>query len=143
MRPAPVRTGVAAALAAALCGSVLAETTLAAKIQIKSKRKKVESEGLDLECTGKRTKKFEGALFSISPMSRTVTVKQGDAKRTFRIAANCKISTPTKSDATLMDLKLGQKVQVAYFTTKLDTDVACSILPAGGDGSAKKKKKSD
>jgi hypothetical protein len=93
-------------------------------------KKKLGSEGLDIECTGKKSKKLTGTLFSISPTARTVTIQEGTAKRTFRVASNCKISTPEKSSGELIDLKLGTEVLVSYFVNKFKTEVACSITPA-------------
>jgi hypothetical protein len=93
-------------------------------------KKKVKTEGLDIECTGKKGKKITGTLFSISPTARTITVQEGTAKRTLRVASNCEISTPEKTDAELIDLKLGKKVRVRYFVNKFKTEVACSIAPA-------------
>ena len=93
-------------------------------------KKKASTEGLDIECTGKKNKKIAGALFSISPAARTVTIQVGTARRTFRVASNCVISTPEKSTAELIDLKLGKEVQISYFVNKFTTEVACSIVPA-------------
>lgn len=93
-------------------------------------KKKLKSEGLDIECTGKKSKKLTGTLFSISPTARTVMIQDGTAKRTFRVASNCAFSTTEKSAAELIDLKLGTEVQVGYFVNKFKTEVACSIAPA-------------
>jgi hypothetical protein len=93
-------------------------------------KKKAGTEGLDIECTGKKSKKLTGPLFSISPTARTITIQNGSAKRTFRVASNCAISTAEKSSAGLVDLKLGTEIQVTYFVNKFKTEVACSISPA-------------
>jgi hypothetical protein len=92
-------------------------------------KKKAQTEGLDIECTGKKSKKLTGTLFSISPTARTVMIQDGAGKRTFRVASNCAIATAEKSSAELIDLKLGTEVQVTYFANKLKTEVACSISP--------------
>lgn len=93
-----------------------------------AKKKAAGTEGLDVECTGKKkSKRASGTLSSISPMQRTVTVTVESEKRTFRVASNCTISTPEKAKATLMDIKLGLPVQVSYFRNEFKTEVACTI----------------
>ena len=126
----PVVTAARLAVAAlCLCGAVIEEEAVAGSLVIKSKRSRVESEGLDIECTGKKSKRFSGTVFSFSLSARSITVKQGETEKAFRIASNCALSTADKTDATLTDIKLGQEVQVSYFTNKFDTDIACSIGP--------------
>lgn len=108
---------------------VLAAGLLCTTGEVEAK-KKLKTEGLDIECTSKKNKKINGTLFSISPTARTVTIQEGTARRTFRVASNCAMSTAEKSSAELIDLKLGTEVQVSYFVNKFKTEVACFIAPA-------------
>ena len=110
----------------------------AATIRITPKRDTATSESLDVECTGKKQKEFSGVLFTVSPINRTITIKNDRDTRTMKIAANCEITVPGKKSATLLDLKLGEPVTGRYFTTKQDTEVACSIVL--GSGAAEKQK---
>lgn len=96
-----------------------------------AKKKKPGAEGVDVMCAEKGKKlTFTGKLFSIQPAAREVTVRTSNGSKEFRIAGNCKLATTQKAEASLTDLRLGEEVRVTYFTTKLDTDVACSIVPA-------------
>lgn len=99
--------------------------------EAQARKKKAHAEGVDVMCTGKASKVFVGKLFSIQPAAREITIKTKEGSKEFRIAGNCKMSTAEKPEADLTDLKLGEEVRVNYFTTKAETDVACSIAPIG------------
>lgn len=100
--------------------------------ETQAKKKKGHSEGVDVMCPAKGGKTLVGKLFSIQPVAREITIKTKDGSKEFRLAGNCKLSTANKPEVELTDRKLGEEVRINYFTTKLDTDVACSITPASG-----------
>jgi hypothetical protein len=89
--------------------------------------KKGSLEGLDIPCDDGQGKQYSGQLISIQPAAREIMVQSGDSKKEFRLASNCKLVTTEKSAAELTDLKLGMRVTVKYFVTKLETVIACSV----------------
>jgi len=58
---------------------------------------------------------FTGAITAVDAAKGTVTIKgHKDVEKTFTIAETTKIVTTDKAVATLADLKVGEKVKVAY-----------------------------
>lgn len=62
--------------------------------------------------------KLAGSLLGIDLQERTVTVKSFGFKRTFLAGDSCSVSLADKPEATLAELRPGQKVVITY--TKLD-----------------------
>jgi len=58
---------------------------------------------------------FTGAITAVDAAKGTVTIKgHKDVEKTFTIDATTKIVTTDKPVATLADLKVGEKIKVAY-----------------------------
>ncbi len=57
---------------------------------------------------------FTGLIESIDAKAGTVIVKKGTESKTFKVSEKAKFSTADKKDATLADIKVGDKVKVAY-----------------------------
>jgi Cu/Ag efflux protein CusF len=61
-----------------------------------------------------KRKQFTGLVESIDAKAETVIVKKDTESKTFKIGEKTKFSTADKKDATIADIKVGDKVKVAY-----------------------------
>jgi Cu/Ag efflux protein CusF len=57
---------------------------------------------------------FTGTIESIDAKAETVIVKKGTTSKTFKIGEKTKYSTADKKEAAITDIKVGDKVKVAY-----------------------------
>ncbi len=57
---------------------------------------------------------FTGLIESIDAKAGAVIVKKGTESKTFKVSDKTKYSTTEKKDATLADIKVGDKVKVGY-----------------------------
>jgi Cu/Ag efflux protein CusF len=55
-----------------------------------------------------------GEITAVDAKAGTLSIKNKDGVLNFTIAKDCKISTADKPDATVSDLKVGDKVRVVY-----------------------------
>ena len=69
-----------------------------------------------------------GEIATVDAKAGTLSIKRGDATLTFTIAKDCKVSTAGKKEAAVTDLKVGDKVTVAY-TEEGGVKVAQKIKP--------------
>ena len=69
-----------------------------------------------------------GEITAVDAKAGALSIKGRHADLTFTIAKDCKVSTADKKDATVADLKVGDKVTVAY-TEEAGTKVAQKIGP--------------
>lgn len=58
--------------------------------------------------------RFSGTVSAVDPTAQTVTVKAMVRSKTFHLAADAQIMVEGKSNATLGDLKVGDRVEVTY-----------------------------
>ena len=61
-----------------------------------------------------KRQQFTGLIESIDAKAGTVIVKKDTASRTFKIGEKTKYATADKKEATVADIKVGDKVKVAY-----------------------------
>jgi Cu/Ag efflux protein CusF len=59
-------------------------------------------------------REFVGTIRSIDAATRTIKAKSFIQENTFRLAEGCKIMTPDNPDASLRDLRIGDRVEFAY-----------------------------
>lgn len=81
---------------------------------------------------------FTGMIESVDAAAGTVIVKKDQDSKTFKVGEKTKYSTADKKDAAIADLKVGDKVAVAY-TEDGGTLMAHKIAPP--ESSKKKEKK--
>jgi Cu/Ag efflux protein CusF len=60
------------------------------------------------------THEATGKITAVDAKAGTLSIKRKNAEVTFTIAKDCKVSLPDKADATVADLKVGDKVTVTY-----------------------------
>ena len=76
-----------------------------------------------------KTHSANGEITALDAKAGTLSIKKHDETvETFMIAKDCKVSTADKKDATVADLKVGDKVTVAY-TGEAGAMVAQKIGP--------------
>jgi len=61
---------------------------------------------------------FAGAIRTLDPEKRVMTVEATPLSKTFGIAADCEVTTRDKPKASLEDLKVGSVVHVTYEAAK-------------------------
>jgi Cu/Ag efflux protein CusF len=61
-----------------------------------------------------KRQQFTGLIESIDAKAGTVIVKKDTASKTFKIGEKTKYATADKKEATVADIKVGDKVKVAY-----------------------------
>jgi Cu/Ag efflux protein CusF len=61
-----------------------------------------------------KRQQFTGLIESIDAKAGTVIVKKDTTSKTFKIVEKTKYSTADKKDAAIADIKVGDKVKVAY-----------------------------
>lgn len=59
-------------------------------------------------------KVYKGTVSAVDAAEKTVSVKGAMFSKTFNAAEECKVSLEDKPEATLIDLRVGQKVEVQY-----------------------------
>ncbi|MGD0017274.1 MAG: hypothetical protein ABSC38_07150 [Verrucomicrobiia bacterium] len=69
-----------------------------------------------------------GEIAAVDATAGTLSIKKGEATLSFTIAKDCKVSTADKKDATVTDLKVGDKVAVGY-SEEAGAKVAHKISP--------------
>jgi hypothetical protein len=114
-----------------LAGVAAILTLILSTAESEGAKKRITTEGVTVDCTGQRTKKYTGKIQSVSPLRYTVTVMSlepsNTSKRIFEVAGNCKITTVSKKQATMADLRLGDQIEIKYFAQKDGSEIACSI----------------
>ncbi len=80
---------------------------------------------------------FTGVIDAIDAAANTLTVKKGEESKTITVNAETKISAPDKKEATLADLKVGDKVMVNF----VDVDGKPVAKKIGAAAAAVKKEK--
>jgi len=61
-----------------------------------------------------KKQQFTGIVESIDAKAGTAIIKKGTESKTFKIGEKTKYATSDKKDATVADIKVGDKVKVAY-----------------------------
>ena len=61
-----------------------------------------------------KKQQFTGTIESVDAKAGTVIVKKGQEGKTFKVGEKTKYSTSDKKEATIADLKVGDKVLVSY-----------------------------
>lgn len=72
---------------------------------------------------------FTGLIESIDAKAETAVVKKGTESKTFKIGEKTKYATADKKEATITDIKVGDKVTVYYTTDASGTMMAHKIGP--------------
>jgi Cu/Ag efflux protein CusF len=86
-----------------------------------------------------RPRHYTGLVESIDAKAGTVIVKKDAESKTFTIGDKTKYSTLDKKDATLADIKVGDKVTVAY----TEDNGVLTAVKIGPTDAAKKKEKEE
>jgi hypothetical protein len=73
---------------------------------------------------------FKGTVAKVDADKGLVTVQRLPLSKTFKVAANCQISTPTNATASLAELKVNDPVTVAYAT--VGEELVASRIAHGG-----------
>jgi Cu/Ag efflux protein CusF len=71
---------------------------------------------------------FTGMIESVDAAAGTVSIKKGEETRTFKVGDKTKYNTADNKEATLADLKTGEKFTV-YYTDQDGTLIANKIAP--------------
>jgi Cu/Ag efflux protein CusF len=61
-----------------------------------------------------KRQQFTGTVESIDAKTDTAVIKKGTESKTFKIGDKTKYATADKKEATITDIKVGDKVKVAY-----------------------------
>jgi hypothetical protein len=76
-----------------------------------------------------KRQQFTGVIESIDAKAETAVVKKGTESKTFKIGEKTKYATADKKEATITDIKVGDKVTVYYTTDASGTMIAHRIGP--------------
>ena len=118
--------------ALALSGSVFAAD------EAPKKEKAAKAEGEKAEKP--KAHSLTGEITALDAAAGTLTVKGKSGEKSFKAAADAKIVAAEKKDATLADLKVGDKVQVSYVEDG-GANIAKKIGPAPAPKADKGEKK--
>ena len=130
-----------------LCGMMAAAMALSSAVYAEGEAAPKKEKAAKAAGEAKKTSQFTGDITAVDEAAGTLSVKHSvkDETKSFKCAADCKVATAEKKDATIADLKVGDKVLV-IFAEEGGAAVAKKIGPAKAaaakkDPAEKKEKK--